>query len=359
VDVFRSNFFGRRDRGYDVDGPGAHTLLTGGFQVRGFPLLTAPAPTTPGLTDLRKTLFASWDELFNSAAAVWGLGCGPEWEGDRLVYRVEPLDYWYSKDVVLDLTGAGVLTDTVKVSEGRLYQTVEVGCEQWQAEAANGLDEVNSKRQYTTPLTVTSNAYRALSKYSTSGSLLETTRRNRFDATATTDTSQDATNFFVCLWPLGAGYETERLQRVVRIDGVLSPATVYNVALSPARVARTHAAAFGAGRPPAAPLGLRYQSGEGNVTARSQLVTEAALVVENADVVPADLPAPLWRPEQAELKAIPLNRTQLRALLGFPTGRVRYRSSSVQGQVREGWVLDAGHQAEAETADFTLLLCAS
>ncbi|NML67597.1 hypothetical protein HHL22_20545 [Hymenobacter sp. RP-2-7] len=360
VDVFRSDFFGRQDRGYAQDGPGAHTLLTGGFQVRGFPLLTAPAPAA-GATDLRKTLFASWDELFSSAAATWALGAGPEWEGDKLVYRVEPLSYWYGTDVVLDLTGAGVLADSVKVVESRLYQTVEVGNESWQPEAANGLDEVNGKRQFTTPLTVTSNAYQALSKYSTSGSLLEATRRNRYDATATTDTSQDTTNFLVCLWPTGGrpAYETERLQRVARLDGVLSPATIYNVALTPARVARAHAAAFGAGRPPGAALGLRYQSGEGNVTVRSQLVSEATLVAENADVAPADLPAPLWKPEQADVKGVPLSRAQLRALLAAPTGRVRYRSSSAQGQVREGWLLDAAHQAAAETADFTLLLCAS
>ncbi|MGI4869717.1 MAG: hypothetical protein ACRYFX_00915 [Janthinobacterium lividum] len=359
VDVFRSDFFGRTDLGYAVDGPGALTLLTGGFQVRGFPLLADPAPAA-GAPDPRKSLTSSWQELFDSCAAVWGLGCGLEWALGKngrpvQVLRVEPLAYWYPADVVVDLTDAGPVTDALKVDAAAHYQVVELGYDKWQAQQANGLDEYNAGRQWTTPLTVVKNTYSAKSKLSASGILLETTRRDRYDATATQDTGQDATGFLVCLLRTATGFETERNQKALLLTGVLSPNTVYNLRLSPARMLRHHGAALRAGLLATPSAQVRFTSGEGNVTMRSQLTGETATLAENDDVAVADLAAPLWRAEQVTFRA-PVRRAQLQALLARPTGRVRYLNS--QAQACEGWVLDFKHEAKDEQADFTLLPCA-
>jgi hypothetical protein len=357
--MFRSDFFGRTDTRtpYPVDGPGAAVLVTGGFQVRGFPLLTDPVPSA-GLTDLRKTLATTWDELFNSLAAVYGLGWGVEWalsERGRLtqVIRVEPLSYWYNKEVILDLTDVGAIADTLTIEESRHYQVIELGYDKWQAGQANGLDEFNAKRQWTTPLTVTSNTYSQISTLSASGILLETTRRDRFDEKATTDTSNDATNFLVCLLrTVGGGFETERNQQAVRLEGVLSPETIYNLRLSPARLLRTHAAALRGCLPFLDKEQVRFTQGEGNVTMVSQLLGESAPITENANLAVSELENALWTPERVEITA-PVKRQQITKLLMKPNGRVRYRGAD--RAIREGWILEVKY--EGGQATFTLLPC--
>jgi hypothetical protein len=332
-EVFRSEFLGRTDLGYAKDGPGALTMITGGFQVRGFPLLTDPAPAA-GSLDLRKSLTTNWRELFDSLASVYGLGWGLEWaigrKGDLIeVIRVESLSYFYKDDVVLDLAEAFSLSETrTKVSATDFYQVAEFGYDKWQSESVNGLDEYNAKRQWTTPLTVVKSTYSQISQLSASGTLLEATRRDRFDATATTDTGSDATNFLVCLLrdDLG-GYVTERNQLATTLTGTLSPSTVYNLRLSPARMLRSdHGRALRAGLLPIPGAVVRATSGAGNGTLVSQLLGEPAPIAESADV------------------------------LRRPTSRIRFRDE--RGDKREGWILDFKHVAEQETGDFTLLLCA-
>lgn len=363
VDVFRSDFFGRTDCAlpYPQDGPGSLTLLTGGFQVRGFPLLTSPAPAAPAI-DLRKTLTTSWSEVFPSLQAVYNVGYGVEWAVGRRgqaqqVIRVEHFSHFYPADVVLDLTSSGPMAVTTKVATDYHYQVADFGYEQWQAQTAGGLDEFNSSRQWTTPLTQVRTTYSQKSKLATSGVLLEATRRDRFDATSTTDTSTDATNFLVCLLRTGTGFETERNQLASRLEGVLSPDTVYNLRFSPARLLRRHSPALLAGIKATAGATVRYTAGEGNTTMVSQFVDEPAPIAENGDVRVRELPAPLWLGLEYEAQGVPVNRQQLQALLRRPTGRVRVLDED--GIVREGWVLDFKHAATAETADFTLLACAS
>jgi hypothetical protein len=361
IDVFRSDFFGRTDRGYAVDGPGALTLYTGGFQVRGFPSLNAAPPVGDAL-DLRKSLYATWRTLFDSLAAVYGLGWGLEWainERGKLVQviRVEPLAYFYPERVVLDLTGYGRLTVKTTVSAAAHYQVAEIGYRQWQAQTLGGLDEFNASRQWTTPLTRTENTYSQLSELSASGTLLEATRRDRFDATATTDTSRDAVGFLVCLLRWGpTGYETERNQLATVLTGVISPSTVYNLRLRPSRVLRRgHGAVLRAGLKALRGALVRSTTGPGNGGLTCQLTDEPAPTTENADVPVAELPAPLWRPEQDTFTA-PVSRDELHQLLRQPTGRVRYLDE--RGQRREGWILDFKHAATEQTGDFTLLPCA-
>jgi hypothetical protein len=359
LDVFRSDFFGRTDSlpAYPTDGPGSLAFVTSGFQVRGFPLLTDPAPVAPA-PDLRKTLTTTWSDLFSSLAAVHCLGSGFEWalgrQGEPVqVIRVEPASYFYSDEVVLDLTDVGPLVVTTRVSLDDYYQVIELGYQQWQAEQINGLGEFNSTRQWTTPLTQVKATYSQQSKFATAGMLIETTRRQRYDATASTDDSRDTTNFLISLVRDGAGYTTERDQRLLTSTGLFSPQTAYNLAYSPGRMLRNHGAILRAGLQP---TGLvRFTSGTGNTTMTSQLAGEPAVIAEGGDVAVTNLGAPRWQALIHEFTA-PVNRVQHQFLIARPKGRVRFLSDSRKTQ--EGWILDYKHTAGSQLADFTLLACA-
>lgn len=362
-DAFRSTYFGRTDtrQPQPFDGPGALTMLTSGFQLRGFPLPSAPPPVAPA-KDTRKSLYATWQDLYGALSAAHWLGYGLETnEQGKPVVRVEPAPYFYPTRVALDLTletpdrPALTFSVTSKELPDRYYQSVEFGYEAWQAEQVNGLDEANTKRKWTTPLTQVDSTYSQVSKYATSAQLLELTRRQRYVDSDSLDSRSDNNNFLVCLLRrLGGGFETERNQFFAKLDGVLDPASIYNARRTPARNLRRHGAAIRAGLE-ALPSGyVRFAFGEGNNELVSQLATEAVPVAEKGDIRVSELEAPLWRPYSDSFTA-PLTRQQLQTLLADPLGRIRYYNT--RRQLREGWILDFKHDGKEQKASFTLLPC--
>ncbi|GAA3940342.1 hypothetical protein [Hymenobacter algoricola] len=343
--AFRSDFFGRTDTAsaYAQDGEGSLTFVTGGFQLRGFPLD-------------KKPLTASWKTLFESSLAqVYWLGMGIEKRADgQEVVRVEPAPYFYSDEVVVDFTEP---TETkANGLEDYHFNTLELGYQKWQTEQVNGLDEFNARREWALPITQAKNSYSVLCSAVTAGFYLENTRRKRFDASSSTDTASDNDSFLICLLrQAGGGFESERNQRFAQLSGILSPETVYNARLSPARLLRRHAPAFGAGLRHELLRLVRFTFGEGNNEFVSRLATEAQSVVEKGDVRVADLPAPIWLPESYEIKPA-MRAEQVAALLANPRGRVRFRNEA--GHVCEGWVLDFKHILQEQKGDFTLLRAA-
>ncbi|MCC3156425.1 hypothetical protein LJ737_04205 [Hymenobacter sp. 15J16-1T3B] len=345
--AFRSAFFGRTDTypAYPADGPGSLLFTASGFQVRGFPLAVKPLVTT-------------WRDLFGSLQAVHAVGCGVERLPDgQEVVRVEPLAYWYSDEVVLDLLEPVQLS--TKTLLDRHFIKAEVGYQKWQTGQVNGLDEFNAKRTYATPLTQTEQTYSQLSSYVASGFHLELTRRQRYDATSTTDTGADADNYLVCVLRTADGFETERNQRFAEVTGLFSPSTAYNLRLSPGRILRAHGPVLAAGLQPQRRRALRFAAGEGNNALRTRLAAEPAAVAENGDVPVPELGAPLWRPEQYSFTA-PVRHEQVAALLRNPRGRVRFRDQ--YGQRHEGWISDFKHRAAGDDGplgSFDLLPCAA
>ncbi|MET4106052.1 hypothetical protein [Hymenobacter sp. UYP22] len=354
--AFRSAYFGRTDTlpTYPVDGPGALTMVTSGFQVRGFPLAL-------------KSLFASWKDLFDSLNAAYWLGYGIErtHPGGPEVVRVEPAGYFYSDEVVLTLEAPvhdelpdadGTLLSNLQLKElpDRTYIQAKAGWQKWQTQSLNGLDEFNASREWHLPLVHPQATYDAVGGYITAGFYLENTRRQRYDATSTTDGGSDNDNFLICLLrdSLG-GFQTERNQLFADVSGLYSPDTVYNLRLSPARMLRRHGPALAAGLRYQTGRRLRFGFGEGNNQLSTRLPGETP-VVEGGDIPVSELDAPLWRPQSWEFTA-PCSRLQAAAVLQNPRGRIRFQDE--RGAWQEGWILDFKHTLSQQQADFTLLRC--
>lgn len=355
-DCFRSQFFGRTDTlpSYAQDGTGSLLFVTGGFQARGFPLEM-------------KGLFASWGELIDSLVALYNVGVGIErLPNGKEILVVEEHAYFYPEDVVLDLLEPVTVETTVLSSLH--YNTAEFGYQKWSPQQTNGLDEYNTRHEYSLPLTQVKNKYSQICKYITAGHYIELTRRNRYDATATADTSSDNDNFLICLLRNQGygGFQTERNQKATVLEGVLSPDTVYNLRLSPHRMLLRHAPSFGAGLIQRDDHQVRFSFGEGNYHLKSKFFEEELIIVENADTYVHDtrgqilgigaLPLPLWRPQSYSFTAT-CTAAQMQQLLSNPRGRVRFRDDT--GQVREGWIREVKHDLNKRTATFTLLRCYS
>jgi len=81
-DLLYSDFLGRTDLGYDVDGAGGLFFETNGFNIRG---------TTRGIVGNLKDRLSSLNGIFN-------LGYGiqfKDYDKENYQYRVEPSEYWY------------------------------------------------------------------------------------------------------------------------------------------------------------------------------------------------------------------------------------------------------------------------
>lgn len=368
TDCFRSDFYGRTDSqpAYAADGEGSLVLVTGGFQVRGFPLPSDPAPVA-GQPDPRKSLHTTWQGAMDGLNTAHWIGYGIErGESGQELVRVEPAGYFYSDEVVLELVEpvTAVLPDSDgtptsnlvrKELPDRYFNKARLGWQKWQTQQANGLDEFNAVREWALPLRTTGGSYEVLGSYITSGFYLESTRRQRYEKTASQDDQADTDLFLICLLrDPDAGFRTERNENFPDLAGVFSPETVYNVRFSPARLLRRHG--------PALAAGLRYQQGEylrmsfgeGNNELLSRLTTETTAVLESAPVPVPDLGTPLWQPVSWSFTA-PCSRAQAAAILANPRGRVRFRDTRNQWQ--EGWILDFSHTLVRSEADFTLLRC--
>jgi len=276
--AFRSNFFGRQNSlptAYDENGCGSFTALLNGLSIR--KMLDKDGNEYP--------FIASFSDLYRSCNAIWNLGARVEQDDDGSYYiRVEPKEYFYDNTEVVFTIDSPADVETV-VAKDLLFNDIEIGYEKWKIEAVNGIDEFNSRRNYSIPLLNVKNKLQngggsMLSPYITSGYVIETTRRLQYSSNPTTDSEFDNDNFIVCLnrtevtsdryssppasQSYGINEVSERDEAFGAISDVISSETSYNLRLSPGNMIRNwwnYLAPSVLLKPSKI---LKYQSGEGN-----------------------------------------------------------------------------------------------
>lgn len=213
-DPFKSNYFGRAGLGYASDGCGAYTAITNGFQIRGFPIIERPVRI-------------SMKDMFESLNAIHNLGIG--YENNKIV--MEPKEYFYENTLLLTLNNVPDIE--MSIPQRLYYSTFEFNYEKWQSEELNGLDEFNTRRQYSTGIKAIQTALRVNSKLIGSGYALEFTRRKQYSDSFTEDYKFDNDNFIICL--NSAMNAAEKNENFPYINNLISPETAYNLRISPAR----------------------------------------------------------------------------------------------------------------------------
>jgi hypothetical protein len=354
---FYSEYYGRTDTNpaYAVDGPGALTLITNGFGLRGFPLpIDAVIPNADG-TDPRKPLTASFSTLYGSLDKRDCLGASIEQRNGQPTLRVEHRSFFYQPTESLRL---GVIAKLVKsVYTPLLYNAVEVGYQHWQSGSAVGLDEFNGQRSYSLPLTQVKGTYSLVSQVNESGYLIEEARRQPYVLGKSKEGQADQELFAIRLrrGPTGS-LETEKNEAFVSVSGILDKDTAYNLADSPGRMLKRHGFWLRAGLVPVAGKKLLRTATQGNDKLVSQLFTETVALDEHADVPIKDLAAPLFVAETYEFTA-KLRRHQVRQLAKKPYGLISFLDG--QRQRKQGYLLKMECSPESGEASFTLLRAAS
>lgn len=251
TDAFRSDFLGRTNAepyATEENGCGSFTAITNGYQIRGFPI--EDSGTTPNIV-IGRPIYDSLKNYFESLSVIYNLGLGLESEGDNHYIRIEPIEYFFSTDVLFQIPN--IKNYKVRNADEFYINNIEVGYDKWESEEVNGLDEFNTKREYSIKLKKNGNKITKLSRYVGSPNALELTRRKQYSSFPTTDTSYDQENFIICL-KRTVNYAdvpthlstAEKDENFTDISNLISPSTIYNLRISPGRIIRNWFKTIGA-----------------------------------------------------------------------------------------------------------------
>lgn len=297
TDAIRSNYFGRTDsvpKVYDETGCEALNLYTNGKSIRG--LLKSDG--TPYAINV------SFQDIFNDLNQKRCLGYRIERIGGVDYVRIEPVEYFYNNESIITLEDVSNIR--IEVAKNRLYNNLEIGYNKWEIENLNGIDEFNTKHNYTIPTTNIKQNLQVTTNYVAGGYAIEMTRRMQADEYPTSDWKYDDDIFIISLNRItvvsdlysdaseeyAPGEVSERDELFSEVDNVISPETSYNLRFSPARSAMYWFKKFAPALLKANDKTLKFQSGTGNILLLTNMslddcrITSGELV-ENQDITSA------------------------------------------------------------------------
>ncbi len=318
--AFYSDFLGRTDIGYNIDGKAALTAFTHGFWVRGFDKLPIPTEGPPKVENLFKPLTTSFKEFVESMSAVWNIGIGIEKVGFRERVRLEELSYFYNRNVTIKLPNQ-VKNVKRTIAADKYYSSLELGFKEGgDYEEACGLDEYNVKSTFTTFINRLKNSYVKLSSYRADSYGMEFARRKQKSLNDTEDTTYDDKIFFL---DLKRFTPTLFKQRKWGDDfqnaptGIFSPETATNLRFSPFNCMLRHGWWISGGLKKYLTEYVRYGSSVSNSQLKTKLRTDATYVnnlsntpgngneyAENGNIINSELQAPRFLPEEIEFEHI-------------------------------------------------------
>ncbi len=244
----RSDWYSRKDSAInplkDVNryfGSGSLKTLTTGARLRRG-RMTGSNNITP-LKFCFKDLIQNLNAIDNVG---WGFSLEMENGSPKLFIRVEPMAWFYKKDLEL-LVVDNVQNISRKVDVKRVYNRAEIGYEKY-AELNKGrfIDAIHTKREYSNGLKAVKRTYKKLSKFIADGYLIEEARRKALDPSHK-DESKDEDVFIL---EVGGSVWLDGFIEYFVVQGldvkpifknrILSPETVFNPRLTPRRNAEKH-----------------------------------------------------------------------------------------------------------------------
>jgi len=296
--LFYSEYFGRTDLGYTVDGAGAYLGLTHGFWIRGFDKLP--------LSDLNKfkSLSTNLKDAVESVGVVQNVGMGIEEYRNRERLRIEPLSYFYNNNITIVLPNQ---VKNVKRSIATKYypSAIEIGYDKGGDYAeAQGLDEPNGKTNFVTVITRVKELLSKISTYRADSYGKEFARRKPESRDNTLDTQYDEDIWFL---DLKKGVTSVFLERKWQDDfaqaptGIFSPDTANNLRLSPVNLLFRHGWVIAAALKAYPTDYIKYGSSTANSKLKTKLIGRNEYS-ENGDILNSELQTARFVPEWIEFE---------------------------------------------------------
>lgn len=337
-----SEYYGRTDSApfsHSANGCGAFRALTTGLDIRNVKKKDGTDPA----------LFVSMEELFNNLRTIDNIGMGMM--GDDVI-RIEPYKFFYKPSVIFSCENVNNIT--LKVQSDEIYSLFKFGYDKWEAEEYNGLDEFLTQREYRTNISQVKNTLERLCSFIASGYAIEITRRQY---KSSKDWRYDEEKFIICL-KQGYIVNTGNVQNA---EHIVSPETLYNFEISPARIALRWFDTVMAGlREITLADKLMFNSAEANYKAKGTLISDCKLeqgsLAEDQDFSLADFADPedglhIKHTERVSF-TYPLTAQEFRRISMDPDGLIRYSDGKQSG---EGWIDRLVYRPNDGQAEFSLI----
>ena len=252
-----SNVLGKIEDGYSEDGEASLLAMCHGFWIRGFSKDDVVELTNE---NRYKSMTTSFSDFYKSYFDVWNLGAGIEKVGFKETFRIEKLDYFYNKNILIRLGQivngkfeyVPVNNLTRKLDKNSFISGLDIGYSTGgDYEEAIGLDEYNTKTTLTTIIDKVKTTFTAVSKYRADSYGAEFARRKPYATFPTEDTKYDNSIWLLDL--IRNPFSKVFNQRLWEDDfseiptGVFSPETAQNLRLSPFNILLRHGWNIGSG----------------------------------------------------------------------------------------------------------------
>ena len=343
---FYSDFYGRTDsekQTYAQDGCGSLLAITNGLCIREFD----------------KPIYATFKGLFDSLDCIHNIGMGIV---DGKV-RIEPLTYWYdgtTKIITLPL----VNSFEQKNDNRRYINKIDIGYQKWESEFHGGLNDPNSRREYSTYVSSAKNTLSKLCTYISSSFSLEFTRRKNIEIAPTEDWRYDNDNFFISVVRAAYGILRPELYSDSYSIAANYPEvdTAYNIRLTPVRMLLAHFNVITAGIQIINSI-VNYVGGVGNVAFAVQSNSSdcqedySGWYVEENQSFLHNQPevmnvTPIWGTEIYTFE-YPLTYQQFKTIKANPYGYIEFYKFA--DDIKSGFILNMEYKMKTGMTKFELL----
>ncbi len=301
-------------------------------------------------------LFTSYEYLFEQCRKIFNIGWG--FDNNETELKIARIEHFYKSTIVVDV---GLVDKAIfTTAKDLIYGTIMVGYNKWEAEEFNGLDEMNTERQYRRNIDSNPTELDLMADIISAGYTIEVTRRKNQAETGTSDWRYDDDLFIVNANVIeGNLYAYRGID--ANPDNVYSPNTRMNYALTPARSLMRWFKSIAAAQPTVANENFIFTSGTGNYIAQGQMLYNCPIEgstlseKETIDVSNFDNDyyiTPIWKTEYVTFTA-PFSMADFEDVKVNPYGAIRFRCSDTY---YTGNIVEINHDPNEGLAEFKLLI---
>jgi len=329
---FKSDFFGRTDIGYDVDGE-LLAITTGRYIRNNF--------------GLNNTMPVSGEKLFDTVKAIFNVGMGIEVIDGVEKLVIEPMSYFLSDSVVLNVSDR-IASETIirEVYPELIFNRISVGFNSYEYRSLGGVYEYNTTSKYTNIIKPVDRELNAVAPYRADMSgviaLLTEPAENK-------DVSGESDIFLFDIVRDGSDYLIQTTEGFDQAEDFGGRDTLFNVRLSPARNIRRHGSFIRGFIDKYLSSSLQWQTADKNTKLRST-ETGQSEIIENADIAVNTLDTPFWVAETMQFE-VPALETDIEVIQANPYGLIQCSDTEY------GYLLDYTSKNENGKSEYLLLKC--
>ncbi|CAL2092044.1 conserved hypothetical protein [Tenacibaculum sp. 190524A05c] len=289
--AFYSEFLGRKELGYSLDGAGSMKGYACGHWLRGF-------DKHPLDDDNKyKPFTTSFKDFIDDLITTENVGVGIEKKGFRERIVIKPLEEFYINQVTIKLPYQ-VSKLKRKISSKHYYSSVLIGSTKgWENEEAMGLDEYNTQASFTTPIVRIKNEFKKLTKYIYAPYAAEFIRRKPKEKHPNLDHRNDNEIFSFSLKKVFDSFGLRKWEDDLEKEptGVYNPESAFNFRYSPVNILLRHGWVVASSLFNHISDYVRFGSSKGNSKLTTKFINQNEYS-ENQDIQCSDFGLPRYKP---------------------------------------------------------------